>query len=63
VIRFVIHNVGKRRHVLTAEWKGGISGVSIRLPPGQTITLEVTLERPGSYVFRCPLEDEREGAG
>lgn len=59
VIRFVIHNVGELRHVLTVEWEGGIGGASIRIPPGQTQTLEVTLERPGTYVFHCPLEKVR----
>lgn len=60
VVRFVIHNVGELRHVLTVEWEGGIGGASIRIPPGQTRTLEVILERPGSHVFHCPLEDEGE---
>lgn len=61
VIRFVIHNVGELRHVLTVEWRGGIGGASIRISPGQTQTLEVTLEQPGTYVFHRPLEDEGKG--
>ena len=61
-IRFVVHNSGEVRHVLTVEWEGG-GGASIRIAPGQTQTLEVTLERPGSYVFFCPLETEGEGYG
>lgn len=60
VIRFVVRNVGELRHVLTVEWEGG-GGASIRVPPGQTKTLEVTLEQSGSYVFFCPIEDEGEG--
>ena len=60
-IRFVVHNVGELRHVLTVEWEGGLGGASIRISPGQTQTLDVTLEQPGSYVFFCPLEDEGEG--
>ena len=60
VIRFVVQNVGELRHVLTVEWAGG-GGASIRISPGQTRTLEVTLEQSGSYVFFCPLEDEGEG--
>ena len=60
VIRFFVQNVGELRHVLTVEWEGG-GGASVRIPPGQTKTLEVTLERPGSYVFFCPIEDEGEG--
>jgi plastocyanin len=63
MIRFIVHNVGDLRHVLTVEWEGGIGGASIRIPPGQTKTLDVTLERPGSYVFHCPLEDDGEGGG
>jgi plastocyanin len=63
LIRFVVQNVGELRHVLTVEWEGGIGGASIRIPPGQTRPLEVTLERPGSYVFFCPLEDEGESGG
>lgn len=62
-IRFVVHNVGDMRHVLTVEWEGGLGGASIRVPPGQTRTLDVTLEQPGSYVFFCPLETEAEGGG
>jgi plastocyanin len=62
VIRFVVRNVGEVRHVLTVEWEGG-EGASIRVAPGQTQTLEVTLERPGAYVFFCPLETEGEGVG
>ena len=61
-IRFVVHNIGEVRHVLTVEWEGG-GGASIRIAPGQTKTLDVTLERPGSYVFFCPLETEGEGDG
>jgi plastocyanin len=61
-IRFVVHNIGEVRHVLTVESEGG-GGASIRIAPGQTQTLEVTLERPGSYVFFCPLETEGEGYG
>ncbi len=60
VLRFVVQNVGELRHVLTVEWAGG-GGASIRVAPGQTRTLEVTLEQSGSYVFFCPLEDEGEG--
>jgi plastocyanin len=59
VIRFVVQNVGELRHVLTVEWAGG-GGASIRIPPGQTRTLEVTLEQSGAYIFFCPLEDEGE---
>ena len=62
VIRFVVRNVGEVRHVLTVEWEGG-GGASIRVAPGQTQRLEVTLERPGSYAFFCPLETEGEGYG
>lgn len=63
VIRFVIHNVGELGHVLILEWEGGIGGASIRIPPGQTKTLQVTLERAGSSRFFCSLEDEGEGGG
>jgi plastocyanin len=62
VIRFVVRNIGEVRHVLSVEWEGG-GGASIRIAPSQTQTLEVTLERPGSYVFFCPLETEGEGSG
>jgi plastocyanin len=62
VIRLVVRNVGEVRHVLTVEWEEG-GGASIRIAPGQTQTLEVTLERLGSYVFFCPLETEGEGSG
>ena len=60
VIRFVVQNVGQLRHVLTVEWAGG-AGASIRIAPGQTRALEVTLEQSSAYVFFCPLEDEGEG--
>jgi plastocyanin len=62
VIRFVVRNVGEVRHVLTVEWEGG-GGASVRIAPGQTQTLEVTLEQPGAYAFFCPLETEGEGYG
>jgi plastocyanin len=59
-IRFVVHNIGELRHVLTVKWEGGLGGASIRISPGQTQALAVTLEQPGSYSFFCPLEDEGE---
>ena len=60
LVTIKIVNEGEAAHSLAVDGPNGLVELDGRIEPGATSTLEVDLDRPGSYAWYCPLDGHRE---
>ena len=54
-----IRNVGETPHSLAVDGPNGLVELDGRVDPGARATLEVDLDKPGTYAWYCPLDAHR----
>jgi uncharacterized cupredoxin-like copper-binding protein len=59
LVTIKIVNDGKLAHALDVEGPNGTVQFDGQIEPGQTGTLEADLDKPGTYVWYCPLDGHR----
>jgi len=59
VVEFVVKNDGQTDHALEVEGPQGEAETKT-IKPGQSATLKVDLDAPGSYTMYCPIGNHRE---
>jgi PQQ system protein len=59
LVRIKVVNDGKIAHALAVEGPNGRVDLDGSLEPGESATMEVDLDKPGTYTWFCPLGDHR----
>jgi uncharacterized cupredoxin-like copper-binding protein len=59
-VNFKVTNKGKVEHNLEVEAPGGEVELAQNLQPGESRTLEVNLDKAGSYEWYCPVGNHRD---
>ena len=59
LVKIKVVNDGKLAHALAVEGPNGRVDLDGSLEPGSSATMEVDLDKPGSYTWFCPLDDHR----
>lgn len=59
LVRIKVFNDGKIAHSLAVDGPNGVVYLDGQVDPGKTGTLEVDLDKPGTYTMFCPLDGHR----
>ena len=59
IYRFHAINVGKQVHALRIVGPGHVSAMTAKLEPGQSTTVDVVVQKKGTYTYFDPVSDHK----